>query len=456
MDPFSPLAMRKMDRIAASRQKSCNACVRGKRKCDKRAPRCTRCAAKGLECIYQRMPPGASHQPDEQQQHHHIQGGNASVSVSVSDVPDFDMGFDMESLHTGSSSNTNTTDTSPESDSLANDVLQLDSGLDFSIMDLMTSTHPSADELWTLHDYSSKMSIPPVPEPPRPGRDLAMLSDLKMDRETCMAFNPLDVHDPRTRIGSVVAYMHTIPTEFAQTRTFPCLPPRLYGHALPRTVLAAFSAAVAYAGRTPQNKPWVLKLIADLADEVYREGARAESHVEKLARLQALVVLDAIRVFDGDVALRAASERQLPIMVEWTLELVRVRDELDEGIAPEILISRERPPKTWESWILLESVRRTTILAFSFMCITSMLKSLEPPLDMFTCSHSFTASRHLWEADSSLAFYRAWNEKPQYCVVDMGLKDLWLYGQAEDVDTFTKFMLTAQIGPEAVDHFMSS
>lgn len=37
---------------AASRQKSCNACVRSKRRCDKRTPRCTRCATKRALCIY--------------------------------------------------------------------------------------------------------------------------------------------------------------------------------------------------------------------------------------------------------------------------------------------------------------------------------------------------------------------------------------------------------------------
>lgn len=35
-----------------SRQRSCNACVRSKRRCDKRTPLCTRCAKRGLPCLY--------------------------------------------------------------------------------------------------------------------------------------------------------------------------------------------------------------------------------------------------------------------------------------------------------------------------------------------------------------------------------------------------------------------
>lgn len=35
-----------------SRQRSCNACVRSKRRCDKRTPQCTRCAERSLPCLY--------------------------------------------------------------------------------------------------------------------------------------------------------------------------------------------------------------------------------------------------------------------------------------------------------------------------------------------------------------------------------------------------------------------
>jgi len=37
---------------AASRQKSCNACVLGKRKCDKTRPACDRCITRGVRCVY--------------------------------------------------------------------------------------------------------------------------------------------------------------------------------------------------------------------------------------------------------------------------------------------------------------------------------------------------------------------------------------------------------------------
>ena len=37
---------------SVSRQKNCNSCVQGKRRCDRRTPACSRCARKKLLCVY--------------------------------------------------------------------------------------------------------------------------------------------------------------------------------------------------------------------------------------------------------------------------------------------------------------------------------------------------------------------------------------------------------------------
>ncbi|KAJ4272192.1 hypothetical protein NW762_000903 [Fusarium torreyae] len=409
MDSFSPLAARKMDRAAASRQKSCNACVRGKRKCDKNTPRCTRCAAKGLDCVYQRLPPGANFHDDDI--------GGFGVADTLNDVPDFDMGFDINNLGTTTDSSTSTSNTTPDSlGRVTTSSIELDSPLDFSIIDhLMANDTSVGSELWNMGDYgssSSKLGIPPVPMPVAPVviRDIAGLSRL----EPCMAdFNPLDVYDPRTRVGYTVDVITNLYKDFARTRRLPFIHPRLYGSNLPRTMLAAFSAASAYSARTLENRSWVYKLIADMAKDIHREGERASTPAEKLARVQAMVVLDSMRMFDGDVTMRATSEREMPQLMAWMLALKEMEEELSAG------------------------------------------DELNAPCEiMDTPNFTFTASRYLWEADSSVAFFRAWQTKPQYPVTNLDFKAVWLHAQPEDVDEFTKLMLTAQMGPEAIDQFM--
>ncbi|KAF4963167.1 hypothetical protein FSARC_8793 [Fusarium sarcochroum] len=440
-----------MDRAAASRQKSCNACVRGKRKCDKKTPRCTRCAAKGLDCVYQRLPPGANFHDDDI--------GAGLDATDFNDVPDFDMGFDINTLGTTTDSSASTSNTTPDSLGRATtSSIELDSPLDFSIIDhLMANDTSVGSELWNMGDYgssSSKLGIPPVPMPIAPViiRDIAGLTRL----EPCMAdFNPLDVYDPRTRVGYTVDVLTNFYQGFARTRRLPFIHPRLYGSNLPRTMLAAFSAASAYSARTPENRSWVYKLIADMAKEIHREGERASTPAEKLARVQAMVVLDSMRMFDGDVTMRATSERELPQLMAWMLTLKEMEEELSAGDALNGTATKGPSPQSWETWLLSESIRRTIVMSFAFVCMSCILKSLEPPCEiMDSPNFTFTASRYLWEADSSAAFFRAWQTKPQYPVTNLDFKAVWLHAQPEDVDDFTKLMLTAQMGPEAIDQFM--
>lgn len=73
---------------------------------------------------------------------------------------------------------------------------------------------------------------------------------------------------------------------------------------------------------------------------------------------------------------------------------------------------------------------------------------------MWQPCNTFTASRHLWDAPTSVDFFKAWREQPQWCIQNGIFKEFWQYAKAEDCDEFTKLMLTTQVGPDAMDHFM--
>lgn len=102
------------------------------------------------------------------------------------------------------------------------------------------------------------------------------------------------------------------------------------------------------------------------------------------------------------------------------------------------------------------------MISFAVMCLVFILKSEEgsyshlvsqmnqaingynelAPPDFWEEGHNFTASRHLWEATSSVEFFRAWREKPQYCIIDLSFKEFWMYARPDDLDEFTRLMLT--------------
>ncbi|PQK08450.1 hypothetical protein BB8028_0001g05250 [Beauveria bassiana] len=509
----------------SSRQKSCNACVRGKRRCDKRTPRCTRCAAKGLDCVYHKMPPSSSSSTTTTAQNSSCggrtpqltpgQSTTGSASPEMADVPDFDMGFDYESLGTETSPESlchNVPDHLPlqqdhhrhhqhhhqqqqqQQHSSANP-LHLGPGLDFDMVDFMNSAPPPPTT--TTHDptlggaaataannnffanlfesinadtttASSKLDIPPVPyistalvaQPPKtPVRDLSLLQRPLV----CVGItDSLAVHDPRSWMGYTLAALKSMHDTFARTQALPFLHPRLWATRLPKPILDVFAAATAYAHRSPHNRAWIMKLLSDTAISVHRDGESADSPRDKLARVQALVILDSMRVFDGDVGLRAAAEREAHVLGAWIGELQQVVEALEAEAAAaaaaatvdQYVPSRERPPKSWDAWILLESARRTLMFSCAFVCINKLLKNIDVGQAMWQ-NLRFTASKHLWEAPSSVEFFRAWRDKPQYYIRDFEFKDFWSYARADDMDEFTKIMLMPQIGMDTLEHFMA-
>ncbi|RDA83706.1 hypothetical protein CP532_1088 [Ophiocordyceps camponoti-leonardi (nom. inval.)] len=282
------------------------------------------------------------------------------------------------------------------------------------------------------------------------------------DSMTGVQYEPPRVHDPRSRVGFVVAFLTGLPAQLARDSALPFMHPRLWASSLPRPLVAVYSAAAAHSTRSSLNRAWTARLITDACRDVLHddddddddaENYEREKHI--LARVQALTIANAIRVFDGDVALGAAAEREMAVLVAWLRDLVALRDRLEEragqaGGRP----LRHLPPESWESWIFLESVRRTIVTASSFMSIVYLLRSEQPAPGMWIDRQSFTASKHLWEAASSVDFYRAWREKPHYWVENLGFGDLWMYARPTDLDEFTRLMLTPYVGVNAMEHFM--
>lgn len=398
---------------AASRQKSCNACVRGKRRCDKTAPRCTRCAAKGLECVYQRIPPGSSASAVTLAQSsarlsEAADSGYKPASAELTD-DDFEMGgFDASDLASvygrghghdgrhgmaGGNSSTSTS-TSPD--------LVLDPSLDFSIADLLgasscssagtgsgagtgTMTTPDADSsssmvgLWNLPGFDepkadfptltqsfsfseSPFLLQPQPQPqlqqqqqqhqPQQQqqqqkqiiRDVTILNNAR-DTGKCFTLDPLLIHDPRSNVGYMTNHFTTMHCDFVRSRALPFAHPRLYTHNMPKTIMAAYCGAAAYTSRSPATRAWAFRAVQDATAEVHREGASATSPLEKLARCHALFVLESIRIFDGDIALRYASERERPLLKEWTLELLEVVKGFGDSALAKV--DMEQSPATW-------------------------------------------------------------------------------------------------------------
>lgn len=115
-------------------------------------------------------------------------------------------------------------------------------------------------------------------------------------------------------------------TDMATRSCTPFMHRFLYRDHAPRCIVSVFGACALYVHRSPGNVAMVMRALqAGVLDASSSAGCVA-TPVEKLARTQALFLYQIIRLFDGDVALQAAAERDLPLLKTWLSELCRLRD----------------------------------------------------------------------------------------------------------------------------------
>ena len=195
-------------------------------------------------------------------------------------------------------------------------------------------------------------------------------------------FQPWHIYEPDSCIGFLVSYFTNLHTTYTQTKETPFLHRHLYRGlaSTPRPLIAAYTALSAYAGRTDANKGWAIRAVCEgaaeilkAADETAATSSAATTGHEKLARTQALWLLQTVRCFDGDVSLRASAIRDMEVLKRWLKDLEALRDNLDDVHLLDDLALRQRPPRSREMWIFNECVRRTVFLGYLFISLFETL-----------------------------------------------------------------------------------
>lgn len=124
------------------------------------------------------------------------------------------------------------------------------------------------------------------------------------------------------------------PSDFAVHNATPFLHRHLYkDNYVPPCIFACFSTSVMYTNRTESNKGMVFRALQQDVDKLVAGTGNeiVTTPYEKLARVHALFMYQIIRLFDGDVALRAQGERDMELLERWVGELSRVGDNLGSG-----------------------------------------------------------------------------------------------------------------------------
>lgn len=162
--------------------------------------------------------------------------------------------------------------------------------------------------------------------------------------------DPWHLHDSKAPLHYVVGRVKGFTSEIADRNATPFLHRYLYKGHVPQCILSCFSVNVLYAKRTHENTAMVMRALHNNIQELLdAETSRIiATPAQKLARTQALFMYQIIRLFDGDVFLRAQGEKDMLLFQTWLSDLCEARDNLGDAAQLQDSMIRKQAPEDWE------------------------------------------------------------------------------------------------------------
>lgn len=185
-------------------------------------------------------------------------------------------------------------------------------------------------------------------------------------------------------------------------------------------MLDAAGACALYSTHNDENRNAAVRIVRHKAkDLVERRNAALKSPWETLASLQALLLYQIIRLFDGDIRLRAEAEADGTYQGQWSQEILKYLKPLKDssstlGRPAEGERSSAVKSMDWQSWVFDESVRRTLFCSYLVQGVYAVLRDGKDPICQRVQNLTFTAQRRLWEAPSEVYWNSTWKREFPY------------------------------------------
>ncbi|KAH8883168.1 hypothetical protein GQ53DRAFT_753069 [Thozetella sp. PMI_491] len=400
--------------LSTSRHKSCLVCIQTKRRCDRTLPRCQRCVARGSECQYigrNRHRPQRSTDSDVDQ----------SVPVSKPLVGQPSSNWQLQQYHVEPTS-------------------------------LLTTWPDSA--LFEFHNHPFNLGVMPddntfifdgiqdnvaqqVPSGADPNIIRATTSDARL----------------QARVEFVAKRLATIPRTFVEQGQTMFIHRMQFQQRCSPALQDAMSACALYCMKGVANQTLVLQNLEHRCQQLIAStNAALTSKIDLLAALQALLLYQIMRLFDGDIRLRAHAEADEPIVSLWASQLrARTCNEAQATLAAPgstgtsiVTIDCE---SDWQSWLVDESIRRTVITTLILKGVYSFLKfGYDCPTERRVY---FTAQAALWGAQSDIGWRRAQEEKERLEIPVTHWEEAIAKAKPMDLEELGVLIMTMLWGPEA-------
>jgi hypothetical protein len=263
-----------------------------------------------------------------------------------------------------------------------------------------------------------------------------------------------DLGEPRPLTAKVdyewvAGQIFDVPFRFARQADAIFLHRDLYQGAFPQPLRSAFGLCAGTASMTQQNRHLLFQALEDETSLLLR-SAWAGSLFEDLAKLQAIVLFQVIRLYHGDHRQQMSALRQEFVVRSRALSLLhRVREGNELSGAP----------KTWETWLLMESIRRTVLFSFklylAYWCVITYEGSCSEIEEDGINSLPISMKQGSWESRQAFARYSIEDDELPY----RDFTSYWLAVPRSNLETFERFIIlgcTGQKKFEAVTKAKSS
>lgn len=420
------------------RRKACFTCIRAKRRCDKKLPSCQRCVERDSQCRYPTTRPYARQSRPSQDSILLTQHGGLSQALKDPIAPGPGENVDFEFSHLGS-------------DWIDPDSWQLFGNLPDPFG--LDNTNGSETQL--------------VPKPPwyaTPESWEIDMCDLGENR-TCISVSALHGFIESLR-GWVRQWLEQGHCSFIHRE--------LYSDTgLPSCLQDAYATWAAYSGKNDANQEMVMQLVGDKADALirHRETSRrqpssaaqsdqvsylphAANIRDQLAHVQALIVYQLIRLFDGHIRQRANAEAHMPVLQTWRTQLW---DLAKSSVASEpfatpddypSLPHTQRTGRLWRQWILVESIRRTWMVA-NYM--HSVYVALRDGQGECPGSIHFTLRRGLWDAPNASSWSQLVESKNPLLMKSDSTSLVCRAARGSEVDDFARAVISIVWDTETIE-----
>ncbi|ORY13028.1 hypothetical protein BCR34DRAFT_562622 [Clohesyomyces aquaticus] len=251
----------------------------------------------------------------------------------------------------------------------------------------------------------------------------------------------------RTEVDAALRQFKTYPDKWLNEGAAPFIHPHLYASDIPKPLQDAYAACAIFSTKNERNEHVAFAVIEARATELLTSPDQlAWTPLDLLAALQALLIFQFIRLFDGDIRQRALAEEAEPILESWTMQL-KARTEVEQHFTTATAPS-------WRAWVFAESVRRTVTMSVYLCGIYSLVKhGFCVHADAVT-ANSFTAQRRLWESTSALQWDRVRKSCNPYWITKMEFEVILREAKGDELDDFGMVLLITYNGQDVVDNWL--